>query len=49
MQIDRHKLITEIVEAAIQLPPERRTCFVRGACNDDDDLQSEVVRQISVT
>jgi serine/threonine protein kinase len=42
MSFDRQKRVQEILQSALELPPERRDVFLTEACADDPTLRSEV-------
>jgi serine/threonine protein kinase len=41
MDSDRHQLLTELLDEALQLPTSARPAFLAAACGDDAELQRE--------
>jgi len=42
MQADQWKKVEELFQAAITLPPEKRSAFLERACSGDPGLRTEV-------
>ena len=44
---EQNDRVMEIVQAALQQPPDERETFVRAACGDDDSLHREVAETVT--
>ncbi len=47
MSLSRWQTVSQIFEAALDLPQQERNNFVRDACGGNSELESEVIRLLA--